>query len=110
MQRYLRPLELSWGADARRAIAAGRAGCLGGSETIAFSAAERITREGDRIDREVVAYPDLRDEPLLAAIEVSRPLAARFTPPALVGIVNVTPDSFSDGGLYAAPGEAIAQG
>ena len=27
-----------------------------------------------------------------------------------MGIVNVTPDSFSDGGLYATPGDAIAQG
>lgn len=110
MRRYLRPLELSWGADARRAIAAGRAGRLGGSDTIAFSAAERIERDGDAIKREVVAYSDLRDDPLLAAIEYQRPLALRFAPPALMGIVNVTPDSFSDGGLYATTGEAIAQG
>jgi len=110
MRRYLRPLDLSWGADARRAIAAGRGGRLGGSESIAFCAAERITREGDRIERDVVAYRDLTHDPLLAAIESRRPLAARFAPPALMGIVNVTPDSFSDGGLYAATGDAVAQG
>ena len=30
--------------------------------------------------------------------------------PALVGIVNVTPDSFSDGGLYASPQAAVEHG
>jgi dihydropteroate synthase len=110
MQRYLRPLELSWGADARRAIAAGRAGRLGGSESIAFSAVERIARVGDQIECDAVAYRDLTNEPLLAAIERRRPLAARFAPPALMGIVNVTPDSFSDGGLFATSDAAIAQG
>lgn len=31
-------------------------------------------------------------------------------PPLVMGIVNVTPDSFSDGGLFLAPDAAIAQG
>ena len=30
--------------------------------------------------------------------------------PALVGVLNVTPDSFSDGGLFAGSVEAVAQG
>ena len=30
--------------------------------------------------------------------------------PVVVGILNVTPDSFSDGGEFAAPGEAVAHG
>ena len=30
--------------------------------------------------------------------------------PLLMGIVNVTPDSFSDGGRYADPAAAIAHG
>lgn len=33
-----------------------------------------------------------------------------FDRPRLVGIVNVTPDSFSDGGLHATPDEAVAHG
>ena len=32
------------------------------------------------------------------------------TPPRLMGIVNVTPDSFSDGGLHASPEAAIEHG
>ncbi|MFH1176362.1 MAG: dihydropteroate synthase [Acidobacteriota bacterium] len=30
--------------------------------------------------------------------------------PAVMGVLNVTPDSFSDGGRFAAPADAIAQG
>ena len=37
-----------------------------------------------------------------------RPLEQRFPPPALMGIVNVTPDSFSDGGLLTDPDAAAA--
>ena len=32
-----------------------------------------------------------------------------LTRPLVMGIVNVTPDSFSDGGLYYKPGEAVAR-
>src|SRR5207249_12330843 len=40
-----------------------------------------------------------------------RDRALEFTPRALVlGIVNVTPDSFSDGGRYAAAEQAVAHG
>jgi dihydropteroate synthase len=37
-------------------------------------------------------------------------LRDRFPTPAVMGVVNVTPDSFSDGGLYLDPAAAIARG
>jgi dihydropteroate synthase len=37
-------------------------------------------------------------------------LRERFPAPAVMGIVNVTPDSFSDGGRFLAPDDAIAHG
>src|SRR5467141_5341458 len=42
------------------------------------------------------------DHPLLRALS-SRPY------PAVMGVLNVTPDSFSDGGQFAAPERALAQ-
>ena len=39
-----------------------------------------------------------------------QPLVERIPRPALMGIVNVTPDSFSDGGLFADADAAIAHG
>jgi dihydropteroate synthase len=38
------------------------------------------------------------------------PLVDRFPPPAVMGVINVTPDSFSDGGEHLGPGTAIARG
>ncbi len=40
---------------------------------------------------------------------MSPPLEEAFPRPSVVGVVNVTPDSFSDGGDFLDPGHAIAQ-
>ena len=37
-----------------------------------------------------------------------QPIEPRFPRPSVVGVVNVTPDSFSDGGVHLAPSHAIA--
>jgi dihydropteroate synthase len=109
MKRYLRPLDISWGPDARRAITARRAGRLGGCEVIAFSAVEVISRDSATVTRQVTSYSDAwRDGLPLAAIELRRDFGVDR--PMLMGIVNVTPDSFSDGGLFAQADDAIAQG
>jgi dihydropteroate synthase len=39
---------------------------------------------------------------------VRPPLEERFPRPSVMGVVNVTPDSFSDGGVNLRPGDAIA--
>jgi dihydropteroate synthase len=39
-----------------------------------------------------------------------RPIEERWRRPAVMGVVNVTPDSFSDGGLFVAPSDAIEHG
>ncbi len=42
---------------------------------------------------------------------VSRPpIEERFPRPSVMGVVNVTPDSFSDGGLHLQPAAAVAAG
>ena len=44
-----------------------------------------------------------------AAVKLARVLATPRGAPILMGIVNVTPDSFSDGGRFVAPDAAIAE-
>jgi dihydropteroate synthase len=39
---------------------------------------------------------------------VRAPVAERFRRPSVMGVVNVTPDSFSDGGVNIAPEDAVA--
>ena len=38
------------------------------------------------------------------------PLEERFPRPSVVGVLNVTPDSFSDGGEFVRPADAVAHG
>ena len=42
--------------------------------------------------------------------ESDAPLEERFPRPAIVAVLNVTPDSFSDGGEFVRPADAIAHG
>lgn len=114
MTLYLRPLSLLSGPDARRAVIAGQGGALGGSEFIAFTHAELIERTGGSILRRVLSYADARrvhgEE--LDLIEAPRPAFAGLATgrPKLMGIVNATPDSFSDGGLLKDAADAVAHG
>ncbi len=41
-------------------------------------------------------------------MDVRPPIEQRFPRPSVMGVVNVTPDSFSDGGVNYLPGDAIA--
>ena len=41
---------------------------------------------------------------------VTQPIEERFPRPSVMGVVNVTPDSFSDGGVHLLPAAAIAAG
>jgi dihydropteroate synthase len=59
-----------------------------------------------------LAYGDLPRDDALAAIEAPRTAigALTFDRPLIMGIINVTPDSFSDGGLNVRAEEVVAYG
>ncbi|HUL08514.1 MAG TPA: dihydropteroate synthase [Candidatus Acidoferrum sp.] len=121
---YLNPTGLMTGTAAATACAEGLAARLVGGP-VAFSGAEVIRRS--EATRVVAAstLPALRscrergDASLSAAIEERlRAITAPRPPfaglpldrPRLMGVVNVTPDSFSEGGRYASAAAAIAHG
>ena len=114
---YVRPLGLFWGEDADTAVEAGEAGRLAGG-IAAFSMAEIIDRDGARIKRERRGYAELAGttDPMiqqrLHLLKAPRGKVAglSMSGPVIMGIVNVTPDSFSDGGECASAEEAIAHG
>jgi dihydropteroate synthase len=121
---YLKPSGLLTGTAAANACAAGMGARLAGGP-VAFNAAEVIRRNGAARDIAVSGLNALRscrlrdDVDLSAAIEKRlRAITASRSPfagltlgcPRLMGVVNVTPDSFSDGGRYASRDAAIAHG
>jgi dihydropteroate synthase len=113
MTVYLRPIGLCYGPDARLVIEERRGGALGGSGFIAFAGVELIERENGRISRRLISYQEASDHrDRLELIERRRPDFAGLdmSRPRLMGILNVTPDSFSDGGLLPGPEDAVARG
>lgn len=106
---YYRPLGLVFGPDARRIIEEGRGGSLGGLSAIAYSLVEVIERNGSKIARRFEPF-----SPTLGA-HLAVPAPSAFDQeerarPWVMGIVNVTPDSFSDGGRLAGTAAAVAHG
>jgi len=114
---HVRPLSLICGDDAREAIASGAAGPLA-QPRIGYTAVVVEVGAAGSTTRKWLSYGDfaasresaLRD--LRAAIEAERPAIAGLSldRARIMGIVNVTPDSFSDGGQFRGSGDAIAHG
>lgn len=113
---YLRPGGFLTGAGAKAAASFGVAGVIGGGWSC-FSLVEVIERNGDDVRREWRSYEDLSHSAESAVAQklavIEKPIAniagySRQTPRAqIMGIVNVTPDSFSDGGKYLKTARAI---
>ncbi|MBI1778280.1 MAG: dihydropteroate synthase [Proteobacteria bacterium] len=114
-RRYLRPVGLLGGETARAAVAAGAALDLAGGPS-AFLALEIVERgaEGPRRALVPAALADATEElqPALHRLTQPRPPLPHLDRgwPIIMGVINVTPDSFSDAGDFADPGAAIAHG
>lgn len=124
MSFYLRPVALTYGHDAVQAKAAGVAGLLGGGQ-IGFAGLELIEGRGAESKRRVLSFTQAQAssestiQTLLQNIQAPRAALPELEGPGpfVMGIVNVTPDSFSDGGEHEDPDQAadfalslIAQG
>lgn len=103
---YLEPVGLLYGPVAREAIALGAALPIAGSSSIAFAAVRLWEGEPGNVKHAIVristmqAFDEPRVKDLLDRIAAPRaPIAGvSMDSPRIMGIVNVTPDSFSDGG------------
>lgn len=112
---YLRPMGFLYGPQAYAAIEDGLALPLAGG-TIAFTSVELIEGAPKKSKAYMFSVPALSEagDPDLRArldlvIQPRPPFAGLdLERPAIMGIVNVTPDSFSDGGLYDETDGAVA--
>jgi dihydropteroate synthase len=121
---YLTPVGPSRRAVLASLIDRGEALPLAGG-SLAFGLCEVAIRLPGRIRRVTAALPDIRAwaaraggtlrervEGLLDHVSRGRcdPRGEPLRRPLLMGIVNATPDSFSDGGLHVDPAAAVAHG
>ncbi len=124
-QIYLRPVGFLYGAEAAQATGAGQAWPLAGTAAMAFTMLEVTTAGTSQLispqgwAARLAALDDGLSE---AAEEIRARLIgqrkysgtilskARAGRPLIMGIVNVTPDSFADGGEHADARSAIAHG
>jgi len=118
-QTYVTPRAELSGIAAGDAVAAGKAWPLRGGKACAAIEVHlrtdgQVTRLGlftrDTFDKDLTA--DL-DESVAARLDALAAPCTRFAGlslqrPLLMGVLNVTPDSFSDGGLFTKPEAAVA--
>ena len=110
---YIRPVARLGHSPAEAALPAI---AVGGLATCRFAAAEIIVRDGGQVRRRVAAAEDLiagadpAERALLQRVQQPRAALAGITldRPRIMGIVNVTPDSFSDGGRFTTTDAAVA--
>src|SRR5262249_43968304 len=125
---WLRPQAMLSGTTAEAAVADGRAIPLaGGAFGLAFAEVEIVLRDAtteagmvgavvslERAKRWAAAASGVsaRYEGQVRALTAPREAWAGldFSRPRIMGILNVTPDSFSDGGDHLRPAKAIASG
>ena len=107
---YVTPRGLLSGASARSAVGKARACPLGGD--LAFTAIEMTNPARPLGSADLLLSSDCPD-PSKAWLEAYAAAPAAFaglslSGPVLMGVVNVTPDSFSDGGQFASHAAAVA--
>jgi len=123
---YLQPTAIFWDRTERRTveetdIPVWKGLPLAGGR-LSFAALDVLTRATPSTKRRTIILGDAFSgdwgREALAAADILQELStsrARFAGlsldrPRIMGIINVTPDSFSDGGLYSSPEAAIAHG
>ena len=113
---YIKPMGIIFGDHAKQAVDAGLALPLAGLSA-AFTTAELIEGGPGKSESVVARAATLKAMPEPAVAERLHRLSAprpafagvAMDAPRLMGIVNVTPDSFSDGGDFAEAETAVAQ-
>ncbi|MBL8790506.1 MAG: dihydropteroate synthase [Rhizobiales bacterium] len=112
MKTYYRPTGLVFGADVARMVRDGDALPLAGLAHVGFTHVDVITRHKGVVERDMQRISGVDDSAALDRLSAARPAFAGIdlSAPCIMGIVNVTPDSFSDGGKLTSDAAAISHG
>lgn len=105
MGQQWQPSGMIYGAVARRALRDGGVPCLAGNPNMAFDSCEELST------CKRIRWPDVPQD-VMEALSGERKFLSGLSDggPAVMGIVNATPDSFFDGGVHAGIDQAIEHG
>jgi len=109
---YTRACNFKYGSIARKLIKKKLALPLCGNGNISFDEIEIITRNKNRVSNKIIHYKELNNLSNNQKKKVKKDLRnitskrnnflknINFSKPSIMGILNLTPDSFSDGGKF----------
>ena len=109
---YTRACNFKYGSIARKLIKKKLALPLCGNRNISFDQIELITRNKNKVSNKFIHYKKLNDLSNNQKKKVKKDLKnitskrnnflknVNFSKPSVMGILNLTPDSFSDGGKF----------
>jgi len=120
-KHYTRPCNFHYGNYAKSLVKAKKALPLAGSLNIAFDCVEILARrKNKKTISNIYSIKKIKKLPNKIQLIIKNDLkkitsgrknicGIKFNKPNIMGVLNVTPDSFSDGGLYFKSQKAIAQ-
>ena len=109
---YTRACNFKYGSIARQLIKDKKALPLCGNKNISFNEIEIIRRNRNKINTKIIHYKKINNLNNHLKIKVKKDLKritskrknflkhVNFSEPSIMGILNMTPDSFSDGGKF----------
>ena len=117
---YTRPCNFYYGHTANKLIEKKKALPLNGRKDIAFDTIEILSREKKGVKSKLINIKEIKNlnnkffivkQYLIKIIKKRKNFLKHinFTKPAIMGILNLTPDSFSDGGKFNTKNKSISQ-
>ena len=109
---YTRACNFYHGSEAKKLIQSKKALPLNGKKNIAFDKIEIFIRGKNKINTNLIHFKDInklkKNIKKIVNIDISKIMSKRknflkninFSNPSIMGILNLTPDSFSDGGKF----------
>ena len=117
---YTRPCNFYYGHTAKKLIERKKALPLNGRKDIAFDTIEILSREKKGVKSKLVNIKEvknLNNKFFIVKQDLKKIIKKRknflkhvnFTKPSIMGILNLTPDSFSDGGKFNKKNKSVSQ-
>ena len=109
---YTRACNFYHGSEARKLIISNKALPLNGKKNIAFDKIEIFIRKKSKIETNLIHIKDIKklekSSKKIIKNDIKKIISKRknflnninFSKPSIMGILNLTPDSFSDGGKF----------